>query len=67
MQACIYTCVSLPRLWQETTIEELKQQFIKRQDARGFVVDGFPRDIGQALTFEEQVRDRRRLRTGERP
>ncbi|KAJ6654577.1 hypothetical protein lerEdw1_006730 [Lerista edwardsae] len=39
----------------ETTIEELKQQFIKQQDARGFVVDGFPRDIGQALTFEEQI------------
>lgn len=43
-------------LLQETTIEELKHQFIKQQDARGFVVDGFPRDIGQALTFEEQVR-----------
>lgn len=39
----------------ETTIEELKHQFIKQQDARGFVVDGFPRDIGQALTFEEQI------------
>lgn len=40
---------------QETTIEELKQQFLKQQDARGFVVDGFPREIGQAFTFEEQV------------
>ncbi|XP_063792714.1 adenylate kinase isoenzyme 1 isoform X1 [Pseudophryne corroboree] len=39
----------------ETTIEELKQQFINHQDARGFVVDGFPRDIGQAFTFEEQI------------
>ncbi|XP_038601583.1 adenylate kinase isoenzyme 1 isoform X1 [Tachyglossus aculeatus] len=39
----------------ETTIEELKQQFIQHQDARGFVVDGFPREIGQALTFEEQI------------
>ncbi|XP_061459986.1 adenylate kinase isoenzyme 1 isoform X1 [Rhineura floridana] len=39
----------------ETTIEELKQQFIKQQDAKGFVVDGFPRDIGQAFTFEEQI------------
>ncbi|XP_018426696.1 PREDICTED: adenylate kinase isoenzyme 5-like, partial [Nanorana parkeri] len=40
---------------QETTIEELKQQFINQQDAPGFVVDGFPRDIGQAFTFEEQI------------
>ncbi|XP_056396428.1 adenylate kinase isoenzyme 1 isoform X2 [Hyla sarda] len=39
----------------ETTIEELKQQFINHQDATGFVVDGFPRDIGQAFTFEEQI------------
>nr|XP_014426974.2 adenylate kinase isoenzyme 1 isoform X1 [Pelodiscus sinensis] len=39
----------------ETTIEELKQQFIKQQDAEGFVVDGFPREIGQAFTFEEQI------------
>ncbi|XP_007434504.1 adenylate kinase isoenzyme 1 isoform X1 [Python bivittatus] len=39
----------------ETTIEELKQQFIKQPDAKGFVVDGFPRDIGQAFMFEEQV------------
>ncbi|XP_075434631.1 adenylate kinase isoenzyme 1 isoform X2 [Ascaphus truei] len=39
----------------ETTIEELKQQFINQQDAHGFVVDGFPRDIGQGFTFEEQI------------
>ncbi|XP_069842216.1 adenylate kinase isoenzyme 1 isoform X2 [Dendropsophus ebraccatus] len=39
----------------ETTIEELKQQFINHQDTTGFVVDGFPRDIGQAFTFEEQI------------
>ncbi|KAL0978975.1 hypothetical protein UPYG_G00178740 [Umbra pygmaea] len=40
---------------QETTIEELKQQFIKRQGAKGFIVDGFPREISQAFTFEEQI------------
>ncbi|KAJ8397130.1 hypothetical protein AAFF_G00009840 [Aldrovandia affinis] len=40
---------------QETTIEELKHQFIKKQDARGFIVDGFPREISQAFTFEEQI------------
>ncbi|KAG8141834.1 hypothetical protein E2320_006503 [Naja naja] len=40
---------------EETTVEELKQQFIKHPNAKGFVVDGFPRDIGQAFLFEEQV------------
>ncbi|KAG5840881.1 adenylate kinase 5, like [Anguilla anguilla] len=40
---------------QETTIEELKHQFIKKQDAQGFIVDGFPREISQAFTFEEQI------------
>uniref|UniRef100_W5M820 Adenylate kinase isoenzyme 1 n=1 Tax=Lepisosteus oculatus TaxID=7918 RepID=W5M820_LEPOC len=40
---------------QETTIEELKHQFIKQQDAKGFIVDGFPREIAQAFTFEEQI------------
>ncbi|MBN3301596.1 KAD5 kinase, partial [Amia calva] len=40
---------------QETTIEELKHQFIKQQDAKGFIVDGFPREISQAFTFEEQI------------
>ncbi|XP_069098658.1 adenylate kinase isoenzyme 5-like [Pleurodeles waltl] len=39
----------------ETTIEELKQQFIRHHDAPGFIVDGFPREIGQAFTFEEQI------------
>ncbi|MGH0116841.1 UNVERIFIED_CONTAM: hypothetical protein FKN15_019230 [Acipenser sinensis] len=42
-------------LGQETMIEELKQQFIKHQDAKGFIVDGFPREIAQAFTFEEQI------------
>ncbi|KAM3825778.1 adenylate kinase isoenzyme 5-like [Vipera latastei] len=39
----------------ETTVEELKQQFIRHPEAKGFVVDGFPRDIGQAFLFEEQM------------
>lgn len=28
---------------------------MKKQDAKGFIVDGFPREIAQAFTFEEQV------------
>ncbi|XP_019900076.1 adenylate kinase 5, like [Esox lucius] len=39
---------------QETTIEELKQQFIKHQGASRFIVDGFPHETAEAFTFEEQ-------------
>ncbi|XP_043914424.1 adenylate kinase isoenzyme 5-like isoform X2 [Protopterus annectens] len=39
----------------ETTIEELKHQFIQHTDAKGFIIDGFPREISQAFTFEEQI------------
>lgn len=28
---------------------------MKIPDANGIVIDGFPRDIGQALSFEDQV------------
>ncbi|KAM3825779.1 LOW QUALITY PROTEIN: endoglin [Vipera latastei] len=49
----------------ETTVEELKQQFIRHPEAKGFVVDGFPRDIGQAFLFEEQPPDGKRQRIEE--
>lgn len=42
-------------VWQETTITEIKQKIMKIPDANGIVIDGFPRDIGQALSFEDQV------------
>ncbi|XP_071371001.1 adenylate kinase isoenzyme 5-like, partial [Centroberyx affinis] len=38
-----------------TAIKELKRQMIGQQEARGFIVDGFPRDINQALSFQEQI------------
>ncbi|CAG5896420.1 unnamed protein product, partial [Menidia menidia] len=41
---------------QETTITEIKQKIMKIPDANGIVIDGFPRDVGQALSFEDQVR-----------
>lgn len=40
---------------QETTITEIKQKIMKIPDAVGIVIDGFPRDVGQALSFEDQV------------
>ncbi|KAI1883282.1 hypothetical protein AGOR_G00243600 [Albula goreensis] len=40
---------------QETTITEIKQKIMKIPDATGFVIDGFPRDVGQALSFEDQI------------
>lgn len=42
-------------VFQETTITEIKQKIMKIPDAKGIVIDGFPRDIGQALSFEDQV------------
>nr|XP_019957870.1 PREDICTED: adenylate kinase isoenzyme 5 [Paralichthys olivaceus] len=40
---------------QETTITEIKQKIMKTPDANGIVIDGFPRDVGQALSFEDQI------------
>lgn len=39
----------------ETAIEELKHQFMRHPDAKGFIVDGFPKEISQAFTFDEQI------------
>lgn len=40
---------------QETTITEIKQKIMKIPEADGIVIDGFPRDVGQALSFEDQI------------
>lgn len=42
-------------VFQETTITEIKQKIMKIPEANGIVIDGFPRDVGQALSFEDQV------------
>ncbi|XP_067876933.1 adenylate kinase isoenzyme 5-like isoform X2 [Heterodontus francisci] len=40
---------------QETTITEIKQQLMQHPDARGFVIDGFPREVSQAICFDDQI------------
>ncbi|XP_008297959.1 adenylate kinase isoenzyme 5-like [Stegastes partitus] len=40
---------------QEDTVSELRQQLIGQQEVGGVIVDGFPRDVHQALSFQEQV------------
>ncbi|XP_033990624.1 adenylate kinase isoenzyme 5-like [Trematomus bernacchii] len=40
---------------QEDTISELRRQMIGQSEVRGFIVDGFPRDVHQALSFQEQI------------
>uniref|UniRef100_A0A8C6V837 Adenylate kinase 5 n=1 Tax=Naja naja TaxID=35670 RepID=A0A8C6V837_NAJNA len=40
---------------QETTITEIKQRLMQIPDEEGIVIDGFPRDVAQALSFEDQV------------
>uniref|UniRef100_A0A3B4ZF65 Uncharacterized protein n=1 Tax=Stegastes partitus TaxID=144197 RepID=A0A3B4ZF65_9TELE len=37
------------------TVSELRQQLIGQQEVGGVIVDGFPRDVHQALSFQEQV------------
>jgi adenylate kinase len=43
-------------LQKETTITEIKQKLMQIPDEEGVVIDGFPRDVAQALSFEDQVR-----------
>lgn len=43
-------------LKKETTITEIKQKLMQMPDEVGIVIDGFPRDVAQALSFEDQVR-----------
>ncbi|XP_028269842.1 adenylate kinase isoenzyme 5-like [Parambassis ranga] len=40
---------------QEDAVSELRRQLIGQTEVRGFVVDGFPRDVHQALSFQEQM------------
>ncbi|XP_022622284.1 adenylate kinase isoenzyme 5-like [Seriola dumerili] len=40
---------------QEKTISELRRQLIGQREVRGVVVDGFPQDVHQALSFQEQI------------
>ncbi|XP_067845748.1 adenylate kinase isoenzyme 5 [Heptranchias perlo] len=40
---------------QETTITEIKQRLMQLPDAQGIVIDGFPRDVAQVLSFEDQI------------
>uniref|UniRef100_A0A8C5PVT6 Adenylate kinase 5 n=1 Tax=Leptobrachium leishanense TaxID=445787 RepID=A0A8C5PVT6_9ANUR len=40
---------------QETTITEIKQNLMQIPDSEGIVIDGFPRDVAQALSFEDQI------------
>lgn len=47
--------INKPFVFQETTITEIKQKIMKIPEANGIVIDGFPRDVGQALSFEDQV------------
>ncbi|KAM6305653.1 adenylate kinase isoenzyme 5 [Aegotheles albertisi] len=40
---------------QETTITEIKQRLMQIPDEEGIVIDGFPRDVAQAISFEDQI------------
>ena len=40
----------------ETTVALLKKAIDSNPDAKGFLVDGFPRKIDQAELFEQEVK-----------
>ncbi|XP_049908016.1 adenylate kinase isoenzyme 5-like [Epinephelus moara] len=40
---------------QEETVSELSHHLIGQKEVRGVIVDGFPQDIHQALSFQEQI------------
>lgn len=40
---------------QETILELLRDAMIKKNDVKGFLIDGFPRDIPQGQKFENTV------------
>ncbi|XP_059495898.1 adenylate kinase isoenzyme 5-like isoform X2 [Stegostoma tigrinum] len=40
---------------QETTITEIKQKLMQQPDSPGFVIDGFPREVSQAICFDDQI------------
>jgi adenylate kinase family enzyme len=40
---------------QEITIELLKDAMLEHPDSRGFLVDGFPRELEQGHQFEQEV------------
>jgi adenylate kinase len=42
---------------QEITIELLKDAMLKHPESRGFLIDGFPRELDQGYQFEQEVID----------
>ena len=42
-------------LTQDITVSLLKDAMLKRDQANGFLIDGFPREMEQAKIFEENV------------
>ena len=42
-------------LIQETILDLLREAMIARSDSKGFLIDGYPRDVQQGEQFEESV------------
>lgn len=40
---------------QDTILELLSEAMVKKNDAKGFLIDGFPRDVPQGEKFENEV------------
>lgn len=46
--------------FQEVVLDLLKENMVKNADkSKGFLIDGYPREVPQAKKFEEMVRGKR--------
>ena len=49
------TCINACSFFQDVTICLLKEAMVAKADSKGFLIDGFPREIKQGKQFERQV------------
>ena len=41
---------------QERVLELIRKEMVKRPNTKGFLIDGFPRELEQGQEFEKEVR-----------
>ena len=51
----LLTCYNVNCFSQEIIVELLKDAMLEHPQSPGFLIDGFPRELGQAKQFEDEV------------
>lgn len=41
---------------KDTVLTLLKEEMVRQKDAKGFLIDGYPRELEQGTRFESEVR-----------